>query len=111
MRTNRSPTVQLTAAALLCVALSGCVIAPARPYYVDEGPVAVAPPPPRYEVIGVAPVFGQVWINGFWGWSGGRHAWNGGHWEAPRPGHRWVPHEWRQEGRGWRLHQGYWGRQ
>jgi len=110
MRKHRSLTLGFVAAALVGAALSGCVIAPARPYYAAEGPVMVAPPPPREEVIGVAPIFGQVWINGYWGWAGGRHAWVGGRWEAPRTGHRWVPHEWRREGGGWRLHDGFWAR-
>jgi len=32
----------------------------------------------------------------------------GGRWEAPRPGYRYVPHRWVQEGGGWRLHAGGW---
>jgi hypothetical protein len=95
----------------LAAVLSGCVVAPA-PYYgyqVDE-PVAVAPPPPREEIIGVAPAPGYLWIGGFWGWSAGRHVWMGGHWEAPRPGYHWTPHHWEHERDGWRLHHGHWDR-
>ncbi|HJV97455.1 MAG TPA: hypothetical protein VJ608_15535 [Albitalea sp.] len=96
---------------LLVAVLSGCVVAPA-PYYGYGGDevVAVAPPPPREEYIGVAPVVGQIWIGGYWGWSGGRHVWIGGHWEAPRPGYHWVPHRWQHERDGWRLHHGHWDR-
>jgi len=100
----------LLAAIVFSVALSGCIVVPARqPYYVGE-PVTVAPPPPREEVVGVAPAVGYVWIGGYWGWYGGRHQWVAGHWEAPRPGYRWVPHAWVAEGGRWRLHEGHWAR-
>ncbi len=39
----------------LALSLGGCVVAPARPYY-GGGWVASAPPPPRVEYYGVAPV-------------------------------------------------------
>jgi hypothetical protein len=100
--------------AALASALSACVIAPARPYYGQPyyagEPVAVAPPPPQVEVYGPPPVVGQIWIGGFWNWVGGRHVWVGGHWEAPRPGYRWYPHQWHQSPRGWHLEHGHWGR-
>jgi hypothetical protein len=106
------------AASLLSLALAGCVVAPAQPYYggapaqpyYGGAPVMVAPPPPQVEVVGVSPVAGYIWIGGFWNWVGGRHVWVGGHWEAPRPGQRWVPHQWVREGGGWRLHEGHWDR-
>ena len=107
MRTAR--WVAGAGAASLCVALVGCVVAPAQPYYATEGPVYVAPPAPYVEYIGPPPVVGQVWIGGYWNWVGSRHVWVGGHWDAPpQPGYHWVPHRWANEGRGWRLHQGHW---
>jgi hypothetical protein len=102
---------------LAAFALSGCVIAPARPYYrggpavepaYDDAVVGVAPPAPQYEVVGVAPVAGYIWIGGFWNWVGGRHVWVGGHWAAPRPGYHWAPHRWERVGHGWRQHPGHW---
>lgn len=116
MRRNRLSSLGLVAALVACAAFSGCVIAPARPYYGAygaygaDGPVMVAPPAPREEYIGIAPALGYIWLGGYWGWTGGRHEWVGGHWEAPRPGQRWVPHQWQREGGGWRLHQGHWER-
>lgn len=103
---NNMPVI--AAALALSLVLGGCVVVPADPYY--GGPVAVAPPAPRVEVYGAAPVPGHIWINGYWNWTGRRHDWVGGHWEAPRPGYRWVPHYWSQGYGGWRLHQGYWQR-
>ena len=90
--------------------LAGCVVAPAQPvgYYGDV--VQVAPPPPRVEVIGVAPGPGYVWLNGYWGWSGGRHTWVGGRWDQGRPGQYWAPHAWGREGGGWRMNGGGWRR-
>jgi WXXGXW repeat (2 copies) len=93
------------ALAWLLMLTAGCVAAPAPAY---TGYVTVAPPAPRPEVIGVAPVPGYVWIGGYWGWSNGRHQWQEGHWEAPRPGYHWSAHRWEQEGNGWREHPGHW---
>jgi hypothetical protein len=97
------------AAALACICLAGCIVAPVRPYGGAEY-VTVAPPEARVEVIGVAPAPGYFWIGGYWGWVGGRHEWVPGRWEAPRPGYRWVPHAWAHEERGWRMHEGHWER-
>jgi hypothetical protein len=109
-RAGSVPLARGLAALALAAALSGCVVAPAQPVYADGGPVMVAPPPPPYETVGVAPVAGQVWINGYWGWGGNRHVWVPGRWEAPRAGHSYVPHTWVREGRGWRQQPGYWRR-
>ncbi|MBL8440095.1 MAG: YXWGXW repeat-containing protein [Betaproteobacteria bacterium] len=70
--------------------------------------VPVAPPPPRYEAAGSPPAAGQVWLDGYWNWTGARHEWVSGHWESPRPGHHWVPHRWEQNRGQWSLRGGYW---
>lgn len=96
-------------AVLATAAMSACVVAPVsggHPYYAQ--PVMVAPPPPRVEYVGPPPVEGQIWISGFWNWSGNRHEWVPGRWESPRPGHAWVPHRWEQDGERWRLNGGHW---
>ncbi len=46
--------------------------------------VRVAPPPPRYGVVGVAPGPGYVWVDGFWDWRGGNWAWPRAVGDAPR---------------------------
>jgi WXXGXW repeat (2 copies) len=101
----------LLAAAAALALLSGCVVAPLgyQPGYAGTE-VAVAPPPPQAEVIGVAPAPGFFWIGGNWGWNGRAHYWSPGHWEAPRAGYRWAPHHWVQQGRGWREAPGHWER-
>jgi hypothetical protein len=93
------------AAALLALAasLSACVMVPTR-----HGYVAVAPPAPHVEVVGVAPGPGYFWIDGYWGWHGNRHAWVGGHWEKRRPGYRWEPHAWQRDGGRYRESPGRW---
>ena len=96
------------ASALFGAALSGCIVAPAPGYYADVAVTDVAPPAPQYEVVGVAPSPGYIWIGGAWFWEGGRHAWHPGHWEAPRAGYRWVPHTWHQEGGRWHMQGGRW---
>jgi hypothetical protein len=91
------------------MSMSGCVVVPAHRYYVGAV-VTVAPPPPRREVIGVAPNRGYVWVGGYWQWTGARHDWVAGHWEAPRNGYHWVPHSWHHERDGWHLAEGHWER-
>ena len=112
LRSNflRSRCVQALGALALGGVLAGCVVAPAQPGYYGGDTVLVAPPPPRGEIIGVAPAPGYVWLNGYWGWSGGRHQWVGGRWEPGRPGHYWAPHAWVREGGGWRMNGGQWRR-
>ena len=114
--THRLP-IALAVACLVGAAISGCVVAPAGyygyndGYYQDDyyGPaVAVAPPAPRYEVVGVAPGPGYLWIGGYWGWRGGNHYWVDGRWERGRAGYRYEPHMWRRDGQQWHESQGRW---
>jgi hypothetical protein len=100
----------LTSGLVLSMALAGCVIVPDQRHYYADGVVMVAPPPPRVEVIGVAPSPAYVWIGGYWGWVGGRHVWVDGHWAAPYAGHHWVGHQWVRQGDGWRMRPGHWER-
>ena len=84
MNANRSTRIALLAAAMSSLTLAGCVVAPAPNGYAYYDPVMVAPPPPRVEIVGVAPYPGHIWITGYWGWNGRAHHWVPGRWEAPR---------------------------
>ena len=95
------------AAVTAVLTLGGCLVV--GPDY-DGGVVALAPPVPQVEVVGVAPYPGYLWFGGYWHWEGGRHVWVGGHWGPPRAGYRWVPHTWEHAGGGWRLRRGHWAR-
>ena len=106
MERSRWLYVALTAVSFGLGTLGGCVVAP-PPYYYGYGPTE-GPPPPPHEVIGVPPVAGYIWIDGFWDWDGDRYAWRTGRWEPPRPGYRWVPHRWDREGTHWQRHGGRW---
>ena len=104
---------RLAVAAAFIGALSACVVAPVgRPYaYAPAGEFIVAdvaPPAPYVEVVPVAPYAGAVWLNGYWGWRGGRHQWVGGHYEQPRAGYAWAPHRWVQHDNRWHLEGGVW---
>lgn len=94
----------------LSLALGGCVVAPARPYYGGGGWVATAPPAPQVEYYGAAPYPGYFWIGGFWSWGPRGYFWTRGRWAAPRPGYRWVPRHWVHGGGGWRMAGGRWAR-
>src|SRR5499427_6502127 len=94
-----SPRLAL-ASLLLAFAVSACVVAPAPGYHAVVA--YEAPPPVRYEVVGVAPAPGYFWIGGAWFWESGRYSWHPGRWEAPRPGYRWAPDRWHHVGKGWR---------
>src|SRR5208283_2462311 len=93
MKSIQKLVMNLTLGALLAAAVTACVVVPDQRHYAG-GVVLVAPPAPREEIIGVAPVPGYVWIGGYWNWVGNSHAWVPGHWVAPRPGHVWVAHQW-----------------
>ena len=88
-------------------ALAACVpMAPPGAVFIAT---RVGPPPPRVEVVGVAPGPGFVWVRGFWRWEGDDYRWTPGHWTmAPHPRAVWVPGRWRHHPRGWYWVDGYW---
>jgi hypothetical protein len=128
------PTRLLILAPLSAALLSACIVAPypGRPVVYsqpvpayaqpapaygqpvptdgDEAVVDVAPPAPYVEVVPAIPFAGAIWIGGYWGWRGGRHAWVAGRWEHPRPGYSWRANAWVHEGGRWHLHGGGWVR-
>ena len=56
---------------------------------------SVPPPAVRYEQRGIAPGAGYVWIDGYWGYNGGRYNWVSGRWTRPPRGRsRWEPGRW-----------------
>jgi len=94
--------------------LSACTVTPSRlemraPSVAIWAPVA--PPPPRVEVIPVAPSRDHIWIPGYWHWESNQHRWMEGHWEERREHEHWVPHRWERDDHDqWRLNGGYWHR-
>jgi len=62
--------------ALVGAGLSGCIVVPAHRYYGGGGYVA--------EPAVVSP---GIWVDGYWGWEGGRRRWYDGHYER-RDGYR-----------------------
>lgn len=86
---------------LSCLLFAGCIVGG---YYTN-----VPPPAARVEVVGVAPGPEFVWINGYWGLSGGVHVWVPGIWvRPPYRGAVWiVPHWERHYGR-YYFYEGHW---
>jgi hypothetical protein len=72
--------------------------------------IAFGPPPPRHEVVVVAPRPGCVWVPGYWSWAPARrhYVWVGGRWIAGRPGHAWVNGRWHHGPHGWFRTEGHW---
>jgi len=107
-----TPKATATAAAMLVasIALSGCVVTPVGPRLYVGATVAVAPPPLRTEIIGVAPGRGYIWTGGYWGWAGGRYQWVGGRWVHERRGYRWARSHWVRGPGGWHRTEGRWER-
>jgi hypothetical protein len=103
---TRSYLGKLVLGVLLSAALAACVVSAAGPG--GEVVAYEAPPPVRYEAVGVAPSPGYFWIGGGWFWEGNRYNWHPGRWEAPRPGYRWQPHAWHQKGNEWHMAPGHW---
>lgn len=67
--------------------------------------VPLPPPAPQAQTWSAPQAPGEVWIDGFWGWTGSAWEWVAGHWEAPpAPGalwnaprfvrNTWVPGHW-----------------
>ncbi len=98
---------------LLTVLLaSGCVTR--RVVVHDRVPVQPVlvvqePPPPRSEVVGVAPSSAHVWVPGYWQWTGRKYVWHGGHWEKrPTTGATYVEGHWEKQPQGWVWVPGMW---
>lgn len=93
--------------------LAGCAVGPGPVYGPGGDDMAVtdmAPPAPYVETIPADPYPDGVWIGGYWGFDGGRHHWENGHWEHARPGYTWRAHTWEQRNGQWHLHRGGWER-
>jgi hypothetical protein len=91
---------------ILAVALSVTSCAVTSP--AGEVVVRDAPPPPREEVIGVAPSPRHVWTPGYWAWHDG-WVWEPGRWALrPYPAAGWVPGYWERRGRRWGWTSGHW---
>ena len=71
-------------------------------YYVADQPIE-----PVYEH-GVAPYEGAIWIDGEWGYRGGRYEYTRGHWDHPRPNRTYVRGSWEHNARGYTWHRGHW---
>lgn len=99
-----------SAALALPLLLAGCVVAPIGGPYAEADVVMSSPPPPRVEVVPVAPAYGWIWITGNWAWYGGHYRWQPGYWAPPRPGYGWAPGRWYRSGPGWRNAPGRWER-
>ena len=90
--------------------LAGCVVyRPPRAVEVAPGQsevvVDTAPPPPRVEVVPVAPGSARLWVwtPGRWVWHD-RWVWVGGEWvRRPHPHAVWMAGHW-----GWRRHGYVW---
>lgn len=71
-------------------------------YYVTDQPAE-----PVY-VQPAAPGAGYVWIDGEWGWSGGRYVYTRGYWSRPRAGYHYERGHWNHTARGYRWNRGGW---
>jgi len=69
----------------------------------------VPPPPLQVEPYAVSPGPGNIWINGYWGYEGGRHVWHTGRWEKPpRANAHYVAPRWEKKGNQYAFHEGHW---
>lgn len=92
------------------LAVAGCAVSTTRSGHAYQETVWMAPPPPRTEIVTIAPQPEYFWIDGYWGWNSNSYRWVPGYWEAPRNGYRWEPHHWEQQGRQWQGRPGHWER-
>ena len=88
--------------------VAGVTSACAGQHYVTA---TIAPPSPRYGVVGYAPRAGYVWCDGYWDWRGRGWVWMPGYWaKPPRASAVWVPGYWRPHRGGHAFVRGYWRR-
>ena len=70
---------------------------------------SVPPPAVRYEQRGIAPGAGYAWIDGYWGYSGGRYNWVAGRWDRPPRGRsRWEAGRWETRHGRYHYREGRW---
>jgi hypothetical protein len=105
----RHPFVRRVAVgALGAGALVGALVASERPASAQV--VEVAPPAFHVEVVPAVPPPQYVWVDGYWGWYGGRQVWIDGRWEYERPGWAYERRHWWRGGHGWWHGRGHWHR-
>lgn len=81
---------------------SAPMVAPAP---IVEKPLA----PATNDTPGEQPTAQHVWVPGHWRWSEGAYVWEAGRWEIPpAAGVVWHAPEWKQQGSGFVLSEGYW---
>jgi hypothetical protein len=99
------------AALTLMSALLALIVSAAVPVVAAQVAVDVvigrAPPPVHVEAV-PAPRAGYAWAPGYWAWDGHQHIWHRGHWEAERPGQRYVAARWVETPRGWHFVPAHW---
>lgn len=71
--------------------------------------LAVAPPPPRHEVV-PRPRSGYVWSPGHYEWITNAHVWIGGTWYRHRPGYTYHPPRWIERNGRWHFEARRWDR-
>ncbi len=96
-------------AATLALAGAAALPAYANPHVDFQIVIGNAPPPPRHEVV-PPPRPHQVWVPGYWSWSGHRHVWVAGHWERARVGQHFRAPHWQRVHNGWHFDRGGWER-
>lgn len=104
---SRIATLLLLAASQTQVGCYGdYVVSTPSGAYVEPAPVSVSipPPAPPYEAV-VSCGYGQIWIGGYYDWSGGGWGWRPGYCQQARSGYTWVAPVWR----GGTYIRGYWG--
>ena len=70
---------------------------------------SVPPPAVRYEQRGRAPGAGYAWIDGYWGYNGGRYNWVPGRWDRPPRGRsRWEGGRWESRHGRYHYREGRW---
>lgn len=108
-----SSTHLLRTAVISAVLFSGAVAFAQTPNAaateVDESIVAKPLTPPANDAPTAQPSPQHVWIPGHWHWGRGAYVWVGGRWEMPPATNTiWVAPQWRPQGTGYVLQEGYW---
>ena len=89
--------------------LTGVLLLCAAPAFAQPYPYYPPVPPPRYEVVPVAPPGSLIWQPGHWQWSGRGYVWVGGRYVQRFPHYaQYTPGHWVRRGGAWVWAPAHW---
>src|SRR6185369_12254402 len=94
---------------ILCLAMFVAPAAVAPRLATAQLVTSNGPPPPREELPAPRTSSRDLWLKGYWEWTGNGYRWVPGHWErAPHRGWSYYEPMWSEVGGRWLFFAGHW---